>query len=428
MIHHFITSLTYKIFPHLSGIRNMGLSRHGVVVECNSRIGSCTVRFNKGGTQVRMRPIKILHTGDVHLGAKFSFLGPKGGEQRRQLLATFSGTVDLAITSQVDFFLITGDLFDSNFPPRSTLDEVALRTAAHGRRGHRGAAGAGHPRPPGPRLHLQRGPLGHPPPPPRVQARRAGASCAWTSGTWSSTGGATKAAPGGTPWHGLPEAPGAGEAWRIGLLHGSLLRPGVIDDDEVAFSSASLSACGLDYLALGHWHSFQDLSAGGTACAYSGSPEALYLGQDSGRVVLVTLGRGEPEIKSIQVGKRSFDRYEVDMSTVSDRNGLRGLIRQWADRDTYVEVVLKGVSLCDDLVNAQDLEEELAPNFYGIRIRDESFLASLNETRDMPEGIVSGEFVKIAEMEAAKLSGEERQAADEALRLGLAYLEGRAGR
>ena len=63
-----------------------------------------------------MRPIKILHTGDVHLGAKFSFLGPGGREHRQQLLATFSRTVDLAITSQVDYFLIAGDLFDSNFP------------------------------------------------------------------------------------------------------------------------------------------------------------------------------------------------------------------------------------------------------------------------------------------------------------------------
>lgn len=374
-----------------------------------------------------MRPIKILHTGDVHLGAKFSFLGPKGREHRRQLLSTFSKTVDLAITSQVDFFLITGDLFDSNFPPRATLDELAGELRRMGEEG----------------IEVVLVPGTH---------DRLGRDCIYNEDIWGSLPHlhvfreegwselrmeAREVVFYGWGYHGraesdalagLPDAPPSDDLWRIGLLHGSLLRPGVIDQDEVAFSSTSIAASGLDYLALGHWHTFQETSAGSTASAYSGSPEALYLGEESGGVVLVTLGRGEPEIRSISVGKRSFPRYEVDMSAVSDRNSLKGMIRQWASQDTFLEVVLKGVSLCDDLVNAQELEEELAPNFYGIRIRDLSFLASLADTRDMPEGIVSGEFVKIAEVESSKLQGEERQAADEALRLGLAYLEGRAGK
>ncbi len=374
-----------------------------------------------------MRPIKILHTADVHLGAKFAFLGKRGGEHRRQLLSTFSKTMDLARTSQVDFILIAGDLFDSNHPPRAALEEVVEELRRVGEEG----------------IEVLLAPGTH---------DRLGRDCVYNEDAWDSLPhlhvfrqegwGEKRMENRGVAFYGwgyagragrdpltlLPGAEGDEEVWRVGLLHGSLLRPGLIDQEEVGFTPGSLTASGLDYLALGHWHSFQDLSAGGTTCAYPGSPEALYPGADSGKVALVTLGGGEPEIRSIQVGRRTFARREVDMSTVTDRNALKALIRRWADKDTWVEVVLKGVSLCDDLVGARDLEEELSPSFYGIRLRDESYLASLKEARGMPGGIVSGEFVKIAEAEAAGLAGEEKRAAEEALRLGLAYLEGRARR
>jgi DNA repair protein SbcD/Mre11 len=373
-----------------------------------------------------MRPIKILHTGDVHLGARFSFLGSKGREHRQQLLSTFSRVVDLAITSQVDFFLITGDLFDSNFPSGSTLEtlvgevkrlgdegiEVLLAPGTHDRLGKDSIYNEEvwdslkH-------LHIFREP-------------------GWSQLRFKSHdvvfhgwgyGGRFE----GDALKQLSSALEYKDTWQVGLLHGSLLRPGNVEDDDVSFTSFSIKTSILDYLALGHWHSFQDLSVGSRkACAYCGSPESLYLGEESGKVVLVTLARDQVEIKPIQVGKRSFLRREVDMHTISDRNRLKEHIKQWASRDTFLEVVLKGVSLCEDLVDAQGLEEELTPNFYGIRVRDESFLASITRTRDMPGGIISGEFLKIAEEKVEGVSGEDKRTMEEAMRLGLAYLEGRA--
>jgi exonuclease SbcD len=57
--------------------------------------------------------LKILHTADIHLGAKFSGLGSKGDSQREQLRATFKNVIATAINERVNIVLIAGDLFDA---------------------------------------------------------------------------------------------------------------------------------------------------------------------------------------------------------------------------------------------------------------------------------------------------------------------------
>ena len=44
-------------------------------------------------------------------------------------------------------------------------------------------------------------------------------------------------------------------SWKVGMIHGSRRLPGKVDSDDVIFSDAEIAASGLDYLALGHWHS-----------------------------------------------------------------------------------------------------------------------------------------------------------------------------
>src|SRR5450756_934933 len=70
-------------------------------------------------------PLKILHTADIHLGARFVGLGRKGPEQRAQLLETFGAVAELAIKEKVGLFLIAGDLFDSNRVSKELLERAA---------------------------------------------------------------------------------------------------------------------------------------------------------------------------------------------------------------------------------------------------------------------------------------------------------------
>jgi len=78
---------------------------------------------------------------------------------------------------------------------------------------------------------------------------------------------ATKRAP-HSPLRALGDATEAPVAtWRIGMVHGSIAIPGKTEHDEVVITTDEIAATGLDYLALGHWHSTQKGKAGAVTYA-----------------------------------------------------------------------------------------------------------------------------------------------------------------
>ena len=95
------------------------------------------------------------------------------------------------------------------------------------------------------------------------------------------------------------------------MVHGSMFIPGKVENDDVLFTEAEVAASGLDYLALGHWHSFREGRAGTTTWAYPGAPEPVAVDQDgAGQVCLVRLtSRAAPaavEVEPLPVGRTRF--------------------------------------------------------------------------------------------------------------------------
>src|SRR5688500_3642923 len=76
-----------------------------------------------GGGSGRMP--RLLHMADVHLGARHDDLGPAAAAQRERQFAAFQRAVDVAIAERVDLVLICGDLFDSNYQPRRSVERAA---------------------------------------------------------------------------------------------------------------------------------------------------------------------------------------------------------------------------------------------------------------------------------------------------------------
>ena len=70
--------------------------------------------------------LRLLHTADVHLGARHTDLGERAAAQRERQFAAFARTVQLALDERVDLLLIVGDLFDSNTQPRRSVERVAV--------------------------------------------------------------------------------------------------------------------------------------------------------------------------------------------------------------------------------------------------------------------------------------------------------------
>ena len=71
-----------------------------------------------------MNNVKILHTADIHIGARDAFLGTAAESRRFETLLTFERIIDLAKENKVDILAIAGDLFESNTVEDAFIDGV----------------------------------------------------------------------------------------------------------------------------------------------------------------------------------------------------------------------------------------------------------------------------------------------------------------
>ena len=396
--------------------------------------------------------LRIIHTADVHLGARHDDLGEQASAQRERQFAAFTATVDLALAEKADILLIAGDLFDSNVQPRRSVERVAaqlqrlvgskIRTVivpgthdsydrasiyrAYDLKALAGSTAADDLvtilTPERPSIHLK-------------------ACDAVVHGPVF----ATKRAP-YSPLRDLAGAVGDGPAtWRIGMVHGSISIPGKTDRDDVVFTTDEIGATGFDYLALGHWHSTQQSRAGGVMYAYAGAPEAVALDQDrAGKVLVVELeevaGRRSVTVQERQVGTTKFEKLEIDAASVDSQPALIATLGRKADPDLVIDARVVGVRADELDLHLDEIEAALASSFLKVRVRDVS-LPALTEGALPPVDTIAGAFIRelearIAELEAAAgpdgagpdAAGRDRtaEAAElrDALRLGRLLLAG----
>lgn len=383
--------------------------------------------------------LRLLHTADVHLGARHADLGEQAAAQRERQFAAFRATVDLALAEKVDLVLIAGDLFDSNTQPRRSVEraaaelrrlaEAAIRTViipgthdvhdgASVYRAYDLAALAGLP-PDSDRLVVLT--------PDRPDVLLGTLDVVVHGRVF-----ATKRAP-RSPLAGFDAAADDRATWHVGMIHGSLHIPEKTEHDEVVFTSEEVAASHLDYLALGHWHSTQRGRAGATVWAYSGAPEPVAVDQDrAGNALLVTLeerdGGRHVAVEERRVGRTRFERLEVDAAAAGSQPALVERLVALADPDLVLDVRIIGVRPDDlDLV-PDEIEREVAERFFRVRVRDTS-AAALPDGPLPPPDTIAGALVRdleaeIAELEAAGRDGEARETR-EALRLARLLLDGR---
>jgi len=385
--------------------------------------------------------LRVLHTADVHLGARHADLGDAAAAQRERQFAAFSASVDLALAEKVDLFLIAGDLFDSNTQPRRSVERVAGELAR--------LAGA--------RVRTVIIPGTH-----DVYDRSSiyrAYDLAVLAGTQPADEMVTVLTP-GRPWihleacdvvvHGpvfatkrAPHSPLLGLAavetppatWTIGLLHAALNIPGRTDQDEVVITTDEIAASGLDYLALGHWHSAQVAKAGAVTYAYAGAPEPVAVDQDrAGKVLLVTLderdGTRYVTVDKRTVGRTEFQHLEVDAATVESQPALVTRLKAAASPDMVLDVRLIGVRRDELDVEAAEVEDALRGAFLRVRVRDLSQPA-LSEGLLPPAETIAGAFIRNVEGRIADLeaSGDDLAVRDadelrDVLRLGRLLLAG----
>jgi DNA repair exonuclease SbcCD nuclease subunit len=387
--------------------------------------------------------LRLLHTADVHLGARHADLGEQAAAQRERQFAAFRATVDLAVAERVDVFLIAGDLFDSNTQPRRSVERVAAELRRLAAAKIRTVIIPGthdvYDRSSLYRVHDLPALSGSSPDddlvtvltPDRPSVHLAACDVDVHGAVF-----ATKRAP-TSPFaaiHVHREDPAAA-TWQVGMIHGALAIPDRTDGDEVVFTREDIAASGLDYLALGHWHSYQQGVVGGTTYAYSGAPEPVAISQDgAGNVVLVELettagGRTVTAIPRT-VGRTRFQKLDVDAAAIADQPALVAQLSALADPDLVLDVRLTGVRPDELDLDLEEVESQVKGSFLRVRLRDVSLPALtagvLPSADTIPGAFIRNVEGRIAELEAASGPDDGEAAAElrDVLRLGRLLLAG----
>lgn len=378
------------------------------------------------------RPITLVHTADVHLGASFPYLGSKGSGHRRRVEEAFSRVVGEALSRHVDLFVVAGDLFHSNSPGRRTVDFAtqALRrlvdsgivvAVVPGTHDHDGPDSVWRlesfqERVPGIHLLLGEG-----------LAESKFPDLGLTLLTRPNT---TNSSP-ESPMQGLT-AHGRGGVV-IGIAHGSVALGDKIGQKDFPIAPHEISSSGLHYLALGHWHRSAEYSRDGVTAWYSGSPEVLYpKDTGGGQFLLVTVSEDGARVEPITVGHCKAESITLSVEEYPEPLALEEAIRRRSDPDLMLDVKLTGLKPLDCSLMTEVLEEiesALASGCYFLRVRDEThprFDAEVLERHH--EVTVAGRFLKLlSEAHQDAASEEERRVVEEAIHLGLALLGGREG-
>jgi len=280
--------------------------------------------------------MKFLHTADWQIGMRAAMLGDKGERVRMARLESARRVVELARRERVDFILVAGDTFEDNGVERIKVREVAKILG-------------------GAECPVYIIPGNHDP----IMPGSVWEELAWRE--WPSIHQLIDQAPVEAPGATLYPCPASAKdsrddptAWihpingdiAVGIAHGSVETPAYEQAAPVARQAAEVH--GLDYLALGHFHSktlYPD-SDGVVRMAYCGTHEPTAFGeQASGNVLIVEIPhrRAPPQIHVVRTGILEWLTYRKKVEEPGQIAALATELDELSDPErALVDCVLEG--------------------------------------------------------------------------------------
>ncbi len=346
--------------------------------------------------------MKFIHTADWQIGMKAAHVGAVGARVREARLETARRVIETAKAHGAGFILVAGDVFEDNGVDRVLVQKTADILA--------GSAVPVYVIP-GNHDPLVPGSVwGHP---------------AWEEGEKIRVLRAAEPVevPGGTlypcpvlekhsrkdPTAWIDAAGNAGkEGLRIGVAHGTVEGMPQVEPDHPVPREAALRA-GLDYLALGHWHStalYED-AAGQVRMAYSGTHETTRFGErDSGNILVVEIaGPGAPPtLTRVKTGDLAWLTLEEEIAQAGDLARVRALVEKAENPEaTLIEVRLSGLLPGSVGPELDRLKEVLESRFFFHRL-DTGGLRPAPEDDTWLEGLPPG-VLREAALELRAIAG-----------------------
>lgn len=369
--------------------------------------------------------LRLLHTADVHLGRPFGVLGDVGRVVRQQIRATFARVLAVGRERHAAAILIAGDLFDTDRPDpsdcRFVLEEIGrlrplpvyILPGTHDLVSPHSIYRRLTNRPDNLFVFDQDGPQSfrHEAVGLAVHAR---ATCATRGGE--------------PPLAGIHADPRV--RYNIAMAHASVPRGDIPADPEheAMVTEAEIRRTGVQYVALGHWHTAAEYFPGNAFRAwYAGSPETLQFedGDGSGSVLEVVLGDDRVEVTPHRVGHYQWRDVTVPVPPEGAEERLREVIRRHGGPERIMRVRLTGDVPAAAAFDPQALQEDLAGHFAHLLIETDALRTrweAFDATTVFPDGTIGAAFVRLAQARLAQAAEGERALWTEVLRRGTALL------
>jgi len=340
--------------------------------------------------------IKVLHAADFHLDSPFDALPEeKAAVRRREQRVLLDRIAKLANAEQVDAVLLAGDLLDSDKSYYETGEALARACGeikapvfiAPGNHDyyHSNAPWAALKLPKN--VHVFQTAI-----PEAIELKGKNALIWGAAFTANRSGGMLE---------NFPEV--QRDKLNLMVLHGQV---GSTEEAYNPMTPAQIADTGLNYLALGHEHTYSGLQkAGDTYYAYAGCPEGRGFDELGTRgVVIAEVARGRVTDRFVLLGGREYHKLEVNLQDVSDAEAaIREALPKNTERDIY-RIVLTGEF--DGKINEEVLTEALANRFFHLTIQDQTRIRR-NIWAEAEEDSLRGLFLR--KMRARYEAGDEAE-------------------
>ncbi len=357
--------------------------------------------------------IKIMHAADFHLDSPFDSLSDeKARERRREQRELFMSAAELCEKEGVQAVLLSGDLLDSE---RSGFETSELLLEVLGKLNAEVFIAPGNhdfisPLSPYSALRFSE----------NVHIFKSSeitkfsfpgkGFTVWGAGFTNSTSPALLSG----------FKPVREEGVNLMVMHGDLNMP---KSPYNPITEAEIAASGMDYIALGHVHSFSGICrAGDTFYAYPGCPEGRGFDETGEKGVIIgNVGEGKCDLGFVPLGGRRYEKLCVDLTEKKDAvSALLEALPRDSGRDIY-KIIFQGEY--DGDLDLERLQEAVSDRFYAVSFRDNTRIK-----RDIwaqaGDDTLRGIFLRLLrrKYEAAQ-TDEERSKIVLAVRYGLAALE-----
>ena len=331
--------------------------------------------------------MKLLHCADIHLDSVMeSNLSPeRAKERKRELLGGFASMVQYGAEHDVRGVLIAGDLFDGASCAKRTRTYVLDLIAGHPQMEFYYLSG-----------NHDEGEVGFTDPKSPLPENLHVFSDAWQEyrlenvSIWGCVDPSGK-----ETYDALTPDP---ERVNIAVLHGQVYESDTRFDGGV--NLRALAGRGLDYVALGHIHSYRidKLDARGTYC-YAGCPEGRGFDEcgNKGFVMLDVAEDGKISSQFVSLAKRKCHTFEVDVSACESLLALEQTVLgacAAASEQDLVKVVLVGAVSPETCHDAAFVAQKLSDRFYFAKVYDRTKL-SIRAEDYRNDVSLKGEFVRL---------------------------------